>query len=896
MAISLPAVGIATIPLVARNDSIMYREAINFYCKLPDPPGGLLHNRRGELKLTNHMDTQQQLFDTATYQAEAAGKEKERSSGKGLYARVLVNVEARILNSRIFTYRIPAEFEDEVQTGIPVLVPFGKQPAVTGYVISTADRYEGRFTVKEITDVLDSAPLFDEAYFRFLEWVSAYYATPLVQVLDSALPAALTRKIKKTYSLNKGAAATLDVNRLENPHAQKIVRFLKANDTDYTARHIAGKLKMSQQAASRTLARLRQLELVDVHTLLSGRVCEKTARYVCLSDQADESALTKRQRDIVVFLRGQGGEALMADVIDRVGTTAETIKRLAKTGQARFEEKSIIRNPSAFFKHIRSKSDFTLTQVQQQAVDAVMDGDNRRPYLLYGVTGSGKTEVYLTLARKTLDAGRAVLVMVPEIALTSHIARRFMDYFGKENIALWHSNLSEGERADTWRRLATGELKILIGARSAIWSPMKHIGLIVIDEEHDESYKQDTPAPRYNAKTLAAELAIRSGAKVVMGSATPDVASFRRALESGRVLRLPERFGGREMAGVRVVDMKREAVQGNRGYLSRDLIESLKENMEWGEQSIVLINRRGFYTVIRCGECDHVFECPNCDMALTYHKQADLVRCHYCNYETQKPEFCPRCASYSLVSSGVGTQRVEEEIRQKVPGISVLRIDSDVLQKRHAYREVFEQFARGEADVLLGTQMVAKGLDIQNVTLACVVAADSTFSLPDFKSAERGFQLLTQVAGRSGRGEKPGRVLLQAVMPDHPVIQHAGRQDYESFYEEEIQSREQLEFPPFSQLFRFIVSSETENGFQFAVAAAEHLRITLAKEGIGDATDLIGPASCVIARLQGRYRYHFLVKNKAGRKGHKAVTEFFLSARPPEGMHFLLDVDAQSLL
>jgi primosomal protein N' (replication factor Y) len=346
--------------------------------------------------------------------------------------------------------------------------------------------------------------------------------------------------------------------------------------------------------------------------------------------------------------------------------------------------------------------------------------------------------------------------------------------------------------------------------------------------------------------------------------------------------------------------MKQERAQGNTNQLARELDAELKINLEAGEQSIILLNRRGFYTTIQCSVCDYVFMCPNCDVAVTYHRTRNQVVCHYCGYEGERPQFCPVCANMELSHSGVGTQRIEAELAKKFPDARILRLDSDVMQKKHAYREIFEAFSAGEADILIGTQIVAKGLDVANVTLVGVVSSDGAFALPDFKSAERGFQLLTQVAGRAGRGEKPGRVIIQAVQTGHIVLEHAKKQDYSGFYEEEIQQREALHFPPFSQLFRFIVSAENEKKAQeFIQTAALHLRQALREAGLDKQVLFMGPAPCVLPRIQGRYRFHFLVKNMAGEAGHRCIADFYRRAeesRLPEEINFILDPDAQSLL
>lgn len=836
------------------------------------------------------------------------------------FAQVLVLMTAKSLQSQVFTYSVPEDFAEGIRVGQPVLVPFGAQQDLTGFVTELSDTYEGRFRLKDITDILDETPLFDEAYYDFIRWIADYYATPVAQVLLCALPANLIQKTKKMVFPGPNMSEPAVLAKIRDPHARKalqLVDFLYKNATHYddwanvsqpkgySPKFLSGHLRLPQKTLNQLLNRLKTLGVVIIETELSAKTRNKTIKMVRLNPAiADQATLSARQQELLDVLR-QHPEGIPLPAFLLAGkTTLPTVKKLESLSLLTIDEEICNRDPLSVFRQLSEKSQFTLSAYQQQAMDTVIHGDSREPYLLYGVTGSGKTEVYMSMTRHALSQGQSVLMMVPEIALTSQIARRFINHFGSENIALWHSNLSDGEKADTWRRMQTGELKILIGARSAIWAPMKNLSLILIDEEHENSFKQDSPAPRYNAKTLALELARRTGAKVVLGSATPEISTYYQAQRDKRVLLLPERFGGRELAKVHIVDMKQERSQGNQNQLSRALSDALKANLEAGEQSIILLNRRGFFTTIQCTVCDYVFQCPNCDVAVTFHRTKNQVCCHYCGYESQRPVYCPTCASMELSHSGVGTQRIEDEVVRKFPEARVLRIDSDVLQRKNAYAEIFEAFAAGQAEILIGTQIVAKGLDVANVTLVGVVSADSAFSLPDYKSAERGFQLLTQVAGRAGRGGKPGRVYIQSVNTQHMVLHHAQRQDYDNFYEEEIRQREALGFPPYSQIFRFIVSDENEKrAQQFTEAAALHLR-QLIREGADENPDLarmslMGPAPCVMPRIQSRYRFHLLVKNFAGEAGHRLITHFYQRAMEsgvPKELNFILDIDAQSLL
>ncbi len=807
-----------------------------------------------------------------------------------------METEVRSLDRRTFTYRVPEALRNDLEIGMPVMVPFGRQPAMTGYVVGFSEKAGDGFKVREISDVLDDAPLFSLDYLNFLDWVARYYAAPLHQVLGCALPANMLKKIRREVALSETAPdpARIDPGADLSPDARRLLAYLGKRRRAFTPRYLAQQLRLSLKNINAVLRDLRSRGFVSLQTRIANAPAPRTVKHVrLLGGEAD----TARQREVLDFLKSRPGPVPKKDVETELGVSASTLKKLAEKGAVAIEDVEVVRDPLEYYRERSGQREWTLTDEQRAVVERVTGSTETAPFLLFGVTGSGKTEVYMSLAEQTLAQGRAVLVLVPEIALTSQIARRFVDHFGAENIALWHSNLSEGERADTWRRLMAGGLRIVIGARSAIFAPLQNLGLIVIDEEHDGSYKQESPAPRYHARTLAEELARRHDARLVLGSATPDIGSFRDALESGRLLRLRQRFGGRSLATVSVVDMRNERRRGQRGVLSSDLKEALQANLDAGEQSLVLINRRGFHTLIQCTECGHVVRCPKCDVSLTYHRAENQARCHHCGYNEPLPQFCTQCASSSIVQAGTGSQRVEEEIRGIFPDARIARLDSDVMQRKDAYREVIDRFAAGEADILVGTQMVAKGLDIPNVTLVGVINADSSFYLPDYRSAERGFQLLTQVAGRSGRGEKPGRVILQTMDPNHAVIQYSGEQDYEAFFAHEIMARENLLFPPFSRLFRFIASGTDEDQTRrFADALVAHLKNLIAARLPEGFVQVLGPAPCIISRLQGKYRYHCLAKNLAGEEGHKLVTAFFREVTPPETVSLILDVDSQSLL
>lgn len=817
------------------------------------------------------------------------------------YAQILVDLDAKALDRRTFSYKIPEGMEDAIEIGTPVSVPFGHMKLITGYVVGFTNYVEPGIRVKEIGDILDDEALFDLEYLQFLDWVGQYYATPLVTVLATALPSSLIQKTRREVVLESTAISSDYAYQLSRP-AQKILAFLKERPQNkgVRVRYVASQTGLPLKLVNQTLYKFRQDGIVRLQSQTTSAMKQKCIKWLRFTSSVEQASLTKRQFEILDLLtQKQTPEMTLTEASNLAHTTTATLQNLAKQGVIEIFEAPQYRDrdPLAFYGQARKTDPLVLNSEQRHAVECILSAKPGTEHLLYGVTGSGKTEVYLALTETLLAQKKSVLILVPEISLTSHIAKRFIERFGLDHIALWHSHLSAGEKIDAWRRIHRGELRIVIGARSAIFAPLKDLGLIVMDEAHESSFKQDSPAPRYHAKTLAEALAKRTGASLILGSATPDVETFYHAKAENRVLLLTQRYGGRSLANVTVADMHQERERGRTGAFSTELQQALEATLQAQEQAIILLNRRGFYTLILCNECDEVLQCPHCDVALTYHRFRETVRCHYCGYEENKPQYCPHCASYDLIFTGTGTQRLEEEISALIPSARILRLDSDVMQKKFAHRDILEAFNAHEADILIGTQMVAKGLDIPNVTLVGVINADTAFSLPDYKSSERGFQLLTQVAGRSGRGDKAGRVIIQSLQPNHPVIYRAKAQDYEGFYQDELTRRQEFNFPPYSQLFRIIVSCTDEfRAKNFLKAITINLQQILAEATLESVVDLLGPAPCVISRIQGRYRYQVMIKNRYGDLAHQIITRFYSQVQPPEDINFILDVDAQSFL
>lgn len=498
-----------------------------------------------------------------------------------------------------------------------------------------------------------------------------------------------------------------------------------------------------------------------------------------------------------------------------------------------------------------------LTPAQEQAcagILAELEG-RRRPVLLHGVTGSGKTEVYLQVIRHILNQGKQALVLVPEIALTPQTVSRFGNRFGGR-IAVLHSGLSDGERHDEWWRIFRGDADVVIGARSAVFAPLKRLGLIVIDEEHESTYKQSEGSIRYHTRAVAEKRAELAAAQVVLGSATPAVETYHRAvLGDYRLEVLPERVERRPLPTVEIVDMRAEFEEGNRSILSRRLYSALTEVLNQRQQAIILLNRRGFSSFVLCRECGHVIQCENCSVSLTYHQDDGKLHCHYCGARQELPQKCPNCASRYLRQFGVGTEQVQEYLQKQFPHAAVERMDADTTRRKGAHRAILQGFAAGQTDILIGTQMVAKGLDFPNVTLVGVLSADLSLKLPDIRASERTFQLLTQVAGRAGRGELPGKVIIQCYDPSHFAIQAAREHDYKRFFRQEISFRRQMNYPPFAELVRILCTGPQKETSEHAARIARFLRQHGVRPG-----QIYGPAPAPISRIKGRYRWQVVLK------------------------------------
>jgi primosomal protein N' (replication factor Y) len=780
-----------------------------------------------------------------------------------------------------FTYAVPEGMREAAVPGARVLVPFARRERI-GWIDRVSPDGGGAEKILPLHAVLDDAPSATPGILRLSRWIADYYVAPLGQVLRTALPAALCDSSTDYVALEDGGAAEAyaeSASALE----RRVVEWLREKEGPQPVARL--RRECGDRVWWPAIRRLEEAGVVRVSIeaprleppVKTRRVLRLTRELPTLVERDAVFGRAKRQRECFETVEGMAGTAEVAHLAGQLGFSYPVVNALVERGMAEIVEEEVSRDPYAAIPHGEAPS-FRPTAQQSAAVRALVDA-SRAPepgtFLLRGVTGSGKTLVYIELLREVVERqGRTAIVLVPEIALTPQTVGRFKAVFG-DRVAVLHSALSDGERYDEWRSLRSGEKRIVVGARSAVFAPLPDLGAIVVDEEHEGSYKQGE-APRYHAREVAVVRARMEGAVCVLGSATPSLESWVNA-RTGKyhLLELPDRVGGRPLPGIRVLDLraerKRQAASTgplqDRGpiIVSDPLADAVRARLARGEQVILLLNRRGYATFVQCRDCGQVWHCPQCNVSLTYHRRKGRLTCHYCFHEERSPERCTGCGSTDLNFRGVGTEQVERAVGEAFPRARVARMDVDTTSGKWAHHEILGRVERGEVDILLGTQMIAKGLDFPNVTLVGVINADVGINLPDFRATERTFQLLTQVAGRAGRGLKGGEVFIQTALPGHYAVTCAMQHDFVGFAEREMDARREPAYPPFSRLVNVVVSGLHEAGTQEeAVRAAEWVRGLLRARRV-EGVEVVGPAPCPIDRIRGRWRWHLLLRSESSK-------------------------------
>jgi len=793
---------------------------------------------------------------------------------------------------KTFHYRIPEKMKDSLQIGMRVLVPF-KGRKVTGFSIDLLEQPPKGVEEKlrEVEDLLDEAPLIDPQMLRFYRWIADYYLYPLGEVVKTGLPPGLHLKSELILSLTQNGMESLTQGGLE-PIKEKV--FKEIGRCGKVSLKKILKLFLGEVSRSQLFSWKRK-GLLNIDAEIEGKeVKPKFEKVVQYQGGEPPQPISKKQAEILNWIK-EKGEISYSELSKRFKSPSKPIQSLQAKGLLSLSRREVCRDLSVR-SELKPYPKPEPTSDQEAILGEILKGIRSKrfsPFLIYGVTGSGKTEIYIRAIEEVLLRGQEAIVLVPEISLTPQLLSRFIDRFG-ENLALLHSGLGRGERYDQWRRIWKGEVKIAMGARSAIFAPFKNVGIIVVDEEHDPSYKQEEKL-KYHARDVAVVRAKQAEATLLLGSATPSLESFYNA-EKGkfRLLNLPERIGGKPLPRVEIVDVRKEG-----GLLSEKLRAALQQNIEDKKQSLLFLNRRGFANFILCPDCGLTFKCPNCSVTLTYHLRDRSLRCHYCDYRIQAPGDCPKCQGHRLQGMGIGTERLEQEIKSLFPETQVGRMDRDTTSRRRSHLQILKRLESGSIDILVGTQMIVKGHDFPNVTFVGVVSADTSLHFPDFRSSERTFQLLTQVAGRAGRGEVFGEVVIQTFNPDHYSILRAKDHDYVGFYQEEIQFRRALEYPPFSRFINFRLVGNSEKRTKGMAEEMGGIGQSLLKKGYGKGIEILGPSPAPFAKMRGKFRWQMLAKGKSHQLLHQFAKELASRMETPlkgKGVNLDIDVDPVFIL
>lgn len=825
------------------------------------------------------------------------GTEEQRR--ESIVKIVRVAVALMHADKGILDYRVPESLLEQAQIGTRVEVPLGRgHRLVQGYIVAFATD-EGALNYKTIAGVLDEVPLLSLELVQLALWVSERYIVPAFLVLEYILPK-FARQIQEVVYQFVAQPEEYDYHRI----------FLSAQ-----SERLADALRKEPKTQRQLLKMFGNDYQAYLEPLLNAKLVETTSRFkqqggskktYCYQSLLEPEELAtdwvqkrlgraRKQRELLQYLAYEGpleGRKLQKfwpnyRELTKALLEKELISRQEIMSTKTSEETTVFYNDAQLVLNNDQ-------QVAAKQIVALLDANRYRSVLIHGVTGSGKTEIYLHSIKHALIQNKGVLVLVPEIALTPQLIGRFASVLDV-SIAVLHSSLSDGQRYEVWQGLKQGQIKVVIGVRSAVFAPVENLGLIIMDEEHETTFKQSEPDPRYHARDVALKRGEMNQAVVILGSATPSIQSYYRALTGEHLLlTLKKRAKAQSMPAVDIVNMAQEFKAGNRSIFSRQLQMAVEEAIKKGEQVILYLNRRGFASSVVCRECGYTMMCRKCNIALTYHKGQNVLKCHYCDYIVPNPKHCPNCGSQFIRHFGSGTQLVEEQVRKTWPYLQTVRMDMDTTQNKNAHQKILEIFAKGEAQILIGTQMITKGLDFPNVTVVGVIAADITLNMPDYTASERNFQLLTQVAGRAGRGDKQGVVVVQTYNAEHYSILCAQKHDYEAFYQQEIRNRQLLEYPPFTVLARFLLSDFDE---QEAQRMATLLGDFLAEHY--PQIERLGPSAAPIEKIRERYRYHLVLKHhdlnlllEAANRGQIYMNV----SRKSKTLRIVIDVEPQSIL
>jgi primosomal protein N' (replication factor Y) len=780
-----------------------------------------------------------------------------KQGGNNMIAKVIVDIPSKSVDFT-FDYIIPTRLQSILQIGMRVIVPFGPR-TIQGYVMSiteTPDEQLDTSKLKEVKEVQDIKPELTPELIELSEWYSQYFVTKRISMLEVMLPSAIKAKYTKVFKLNDEQMMPSSLLSKFNKDGQYLYKEAQRND-DITE-----------------LVQYLNSGAITEETILSQNTTKKKQRAVKVTEDYNYDEVLQtleksaKQYDLYAYLLDERHHTVLLRDIEEMGLSKSSIDTLVKKGYVEKYDTVVERDPFET-RVFEQEAKQALTESQQEAFDAIsakVNAHEQQTFLLHGVTGSGKTEVYLHTIEEVLELGREAMMLVPEIALTPQMVLRFKRRFG-DDVAVLHSGLSKGERYDEWQKIRDGRARVSVGARSSVFAPFKNLGMIIIDEEHESSYKQED-YPRYHARDIAQWRSQYHDCPLILGSATPSLETYARADKKVYdLLPLPTRVNNQAMPEIDIVDMRAELSDGNRSMFSNKLRDAIQTRLEKKEQIVLFLNRRGYASFMLCRDCGHVPQCPNCDISLTYHKSADQLKCHYCGYQETPPNLCANCESEHIRQVGTGTQRVEELLQREFPEANIIRMDVDTTSRKGAHEKLLNDFGAGKGDILLGTQMIAKGLDFPNITLVGVLNADTMLNLPDFRSSERTFQLLTQVAGRAGRHDKEGEVLIQTYNPDHYAIKDVQLNDYLAFYDKEMNYRKLGKYPPYFFLINFTIAHQD---MKKVMEASKHIHKILLQH-ISDKAFVLGPSPAALSRINNEYRFQILVKYKNEPALHEAL-------------------------
>ncbi|MFS0656075.1 primosomal protein N' [Bacillus sp. 179-C3.3 HS] len=765
-----------------------------------------------------------------------------------MFAEVIVDVTTKAID-RPFDYRVPDRFKDLVKPGMRVVVPFGPRK-IQGFVTKVKDVTDVKTgNIKDIVDLFDLTPVLTDELLELSHWLTEKTLSYHITALQSMLPAAMKAKYEKEIQVLSEQELPQSLKELFGHQDSLLYTDIPPEHLKLIQRHVQkGHLEVRYHVSQKSGKKIVRMMQVAVS---KEKLADK-------QQQLKKNAV--KQKALLSFLINASETTFLAkELQQQTGASSQTLKSFIQEGLLTESYEEVYRDPYKDREFTPSQS-LDLTTEQAAAakhIHQAVSDHQHETFLLHGVTGSGKTEIYLQTIDHVLQKGKEAIVLVPEISLTPQMVQRFKERFGS-SVAVLHSGLSTGEKYDEWRKIHRKEVKLVVGARSAVFAPFDNLGMIIIDEEHESSYKQEE-MPRYHAKDVAIERARRHQCPVVLGSATPSLESYARAKKGVyTLLTLKHRVNQQQIPHVSLIDMREELRNGNRSMFSEELMLRLKTVLEKKEQAVLFLNKRGYSSFVMCRDCGYVEQCPHCEISLTYHRFQKRLKCHYCGHEAPVPASCPECQSEHIRYFGTGTQRVEEELTKVLPEARVIRMDVDTTSRKGAHEKLLTAFGNKEADILLGTQMIAKGLDFPDVTLVGVLSADTSLHIPDFRSSEKTFQLLTQVSGRAGRHDKVGSVVIQSYTPSHYSIELTKQHDYEAFYEQEMMHRRHQSYPPFYFLAMVTVSHED-------VMKAAHVSDQIAqflKMNCAPNTRILGPAASPIAKIKDRYRYQCVIKYK----------------------------------